>query len=84
MLERAGFNDRADKHLGQTAAHGVYHRAYDYPRERVGEKLGEKRKPDKSHGGHKLRADNASSVADLIGEFCTQNIDDELCNEKDR
>ena len=84
VLKRTGFNYRTYKHLGKTASHCIYDRAYDYSREWVGKQFRQKGKSDKSQCRKSLRTDNAFPIADLVGKTCAQHIYDKLSNKKYR
>ena len=83
VLGRAGFNDRADENLQQTAADGVDHDGDQKSRKAVHD-IGENRRTDESERTTDMSKQNGFPIAELLHVFGRNQVGQKLCDEIDR
>ena len=84
LIRRARLYDRADDHLGQTAADGIDHDGDADADIRIRCELRQDAEKHKSDGSKNMCQNGIDAVADPIREFCREQVHQNLCDKIDR
>ena len=82
IFRGAGFDDRADEHLEQTAADGVDHRGDEKSRE-SGDEIGQERHAEKSRRAENVGKQDRFPITELLHVFGGDEVGQKLRHEVD-